>query len=91
MFYSNTIELTHFIYLFIYLLCFLGLHSQHMEVPRQGVQLELQLPAYAIATATLYLNSFSDLYHNSWQLRILKTLSKARDRTHNLMNPSWVH
>ena len=24
----------------------------HMEVPRLGVELELQLPAYAIATAT---------------------------------------
>ena len=33
-----------YIYLFIYL--FLGPHLQHMEVPRLGVQLELQLPAY---------------------------------------------
>ena len=32
--------------------CFLGLHSQHMEVPRLGVELELQLPAYTTATAT---------------------------------------
>ena len=27
-------------------------HSQHMEIPRLGVELELQLPAYAAATAT---------------------------------------
>ena len=33
--------------------CFLGPHSQHMEVPRLGVELELQLPAYTTATATL--------------------------------------
>ena len=30
---------------------FLGLHLQHMEVPRLGVKLELQLPAYTTATA----------------------------------------
>ena len=32
---------------------FLGLHSQHMELPRLGVQLELQLAAYATALAML--------------------------------------
>ena len=31
---------------------FLGRHLQHMEVPRLGVKSELQLPAYAAATAT---------------------------------------
>ena len=39
-----------FIYLFIYLFiyfCFLGLHPQHMEVPRLGVNSELQPLAYA--------------------------------------------
>ena len=29
-------------------LIFLGLHSQHMEVPRLGVESELQLPATAV-------------------------------------------
>ena len=37
---------------------FLGPHPQHMEVPRLGVKLELQLPAYATATATLDLSHF---------------------------------
>ena len=37
------------VFLFV---CFLGLHLQHMEVPRLGVKLELYLPAYATATAT---------------------------------------
>ena len=39
-----------FIYLFIYL-CFLGLHLQHMEVSKLGVESELQLSTYATATA----------------------------------------
>ena len=30
---------------------FLGPHSQHMEVPRLGVESELQLPAYTTVTA----------------------------------------
>ena len=34
---------------FVYL--FLGPHPQHMDVPRPG-ELDLQLPAYATATAT---------------------------------------
>ena len=40
-----------FIYLFIHSFCFLGTHPWHMEVPRLGVKSELQLPAYATATA----------------------------------------
>ena len=35
--------------LFIYLLIFLGLHLQYMEVPRLGVESELQLMAYITA------------------------------------------
>ena len=33
-------------------ICFLGPHPRHTEVPRPGVESELQLPAYARATAT---------------------------------------
>ena len=33
----------------ILIFVFLGLHPQHMEVPRLGVELELQLPAYITA------------------------------------------
>ena len=40
------------IYLFFFFFCFLGLHLQHTEVPRLGVELELWPPAYATATAT---------------------------------------
>lgn len=45
-----------YIYIDIYLFfvcCFLGLHPRHVEVPRLGVQLELQLPAYATAASHL--------------------------------------
>ena len=38
--------------LFFVLHCFSRLHLWHMEVPRLGVKLEPQVPAYAIATTT---------------------------------------
>ena len=52
---AQTRALYLFIYLFTYLFIyvFLGLRPRHMEVPRLGVESELQLPAYATATATL--------------------------------------
>ena len=59
-------------------LLFLRLHPWHMEVPRLGVELELQL-AYATATATRDLSHVCNLHHSSWQRRILNLLSKARD------------
>ena len=34
------------LFFFFFFLCFLGLHPKHVEVPRLGVDLELQLPAY---------------------------------------------
>ena len=37
--------------IFLYFFVFLGPHSWHMEVPRLGVELELQLPACTTATA----------------------------------------
>ena len=80
------------IYLFIYYLfiVFLGPQQQHMEVPRLGVQLELQLPDYALATATPDLSCVCDLHPSSWQCRILNPLSEARDQTHLFMDTSWV-
>ena len=47
--------------------CFWGPHSWHMEVPRLGVELELQLPAYATATATQVPSCLCDLHHSSRQ------------------------
>ena len=67
-------------YLFVYFfLVFLGPHSLHMEVPRLGVKLELQLLAYTKATAMQDLSHSCNLYHSSQQHWILNSLSKSRD------------
>ena len=73
-----------------FIFCFLGLHPWHMEVPRLGVKSELQLPAYATATATLDPSHFYDLHHGSQQRRILNPLIKARYRNHVLTDTSQV-
>ena len=69
---------------------FLGLHPRHVEVPRLGVELELQLPAFATATATPYPRLVCNLYHSSQQYQILNSLSKTRDRTCIPMDTSWA-
>ena len=61
-----------------------------MEVPRLGVELELQLLAYITATAMPGLSHVCDLNHSSPQCRILNPLSEARDRICILMDPSQV-
>ena len=68
----------------------LGLLSWHMEVPRLGVESELQLPAYITATATPDLSHVCELDHSSWQRQILNPLNEARDRAQVLMDSSWV-
>ena len=50
-----------------------------MEVPRLGVRLELQLPAYNTATGTKDPSRICDLHNSSQQLWILNPLIKARD------------
>ena len=72
------------------LFLFLGLHPQHMEVPRCGVKSELPLPAYITPTATLDPCCICDLHHCSWQCRILNPLSKAREWTCILIDTNWV-
>ena len=75
----------------VVLVVILGLHPQHMEVPRLGAESELLLPAYTTATATPDPSLVCDLYHSSQQHWILNPLSKAKDRTCNLMVPSQIH
>ena len=53
----------------------------HMEVPRLGVELALQLPACTTATATPDPNCICDLCRSLWQCQILNPLSEARDQT----------
>ena len=70
------------------LFVFLGPHPRHMAVPRLGVESELLLPAYTTAIATPDPSCLCDLHPSSRQRRILNPLSKARDRTCNVMAPS---
>ena len=62
----------------------------HMEVPRLGVQSELQPPAYTRATAMPDPSHVCDLHPSSRQHRILNPQSKGRDWTCNLMAPSQI-
>ena len=61
-----------------------------MEVPRLGVELELQLPAYATATAMPDPSHICDLHHSSWPCWIPDPLSVARDRTCILMDAGRI-
>ena len=64
----------HLVHQYIYLfIVFLGLHLWHMEVPGLGVESQMQLLAYAIATAT------QDLSHVS---TYIAAHSNARSLTH---------
>ena len=54
---------------------------QQMEVPRLGVKSELQLLAYATATAMWDLSPICNLYYSSQQCGIINPLSEARDQT----------
>ena len=80
---------SYFYFKFFYF-CFLGLYPWHMEVPRLGVQLELQLPAYTTGTATLDPSHICDLHYSSQQCWILNPLSEASDQTHILRDTSWI-
>ena len=59
-----------------------------MEVPRLGVELELQLLPSTTTTVMQNLSHVCDLHHSSQQHQILNPLSKAMDQTHILMDTS---
>ena len=61
-----------------------------LEVPRLGVESELELPAYSTATATQDPSHIFDLHHSSWQCRAPDPLIKARDGACILVNTSWI-
>ena len=62
-----------------------------MEVPRLGVELELQLLAYAMATAIPGMSHIWDLPLSSQQCQVLNPMGEARDQTLILMDTSQVH
>ena len=65
---------------------FLGPLLRHMEVPRLGTELELQLQAYATATARQNLGRICNLHHSSLQHRILNPLREAGIES----SSSWI-
>ena len=75
---------------FVFVFVFLGPHPRHMEVPRLGVESELQVPAYTTATITPDPSQVCDLHYSSQQCQILSPLSKAGDRTRIFADIRWV-
>ena len=61
-----------------------------MEVPELGVELELQLQAYATAMAMPDLSRIWDRHSSLWQCQIFNSLSEARDQTQVFMDTSQV-
>ena len=61
-----------------------------MEVPRLGVESELQLLAYTTAIAMRDPSHVCDLHHSSGQRQIPDPLSEARDQTCILMDTSRI-
>ena len=77
--------------LYLFCFCFLGLHPWPMELPRLGVESELQLQDYTTATTMRNLSHVFDLHPSSQQCGILNPLSEARDRTCILMDTNRIH
>ena len=67
--------ITNFLFFFV----FLGLHPWHMEVPRLGIESELEPSAYTTATSTPDLSHICDLHQSARQPQMPDPLSKARD------------
>ena len=82
----------HFLKKFYLFFAVLGLQLWHLEVARLGVELELQVLAYATATATAMHgpSCICNLCPSLRQCWILNPLSEARDQTHILVDTSQV-
>jgi len=59
-----------------------------MEIPRLGVELELQLPGYS--TATPDMSHICDLCHSLLQCQVLNPLGEARDQSRIFIETIWV-
>ena len=86
-------EIFLFFLSFFFFFCRLGPHQWPIEAPRLGVELELQLPAYTMATARRNQSCICYLcylQHSSMQCQICYPLSEARDQIHVLMTTSYI-
>ena len=70
---------------FLIFFFFLGPHLRYMEVPGLGVELELQLLAYATAIATRNPSLICNLHCNLQQHWILNPLSEASDQSSRIL------
>ena len=81
---------------FFFFFFLLGLHLRHMEVPRVGIESELQPPAYTTATAMPDLSHVFNLHHSSQQCWILNWARpgmepKSSQRLCRVLNPLSHH
>ena len=72
---AKVAPVTYLVFLFF---TFLGPHLLHMEVLRLGVELELQLPTYTTAMATLDPSHTCELCCSLRQRQILNPLREGR-------------
>ena len=94
LFQRETLHLNSFFFFFFFVFCLFKSAPAAHEVPRLGVELELQLPVYATAIATLDPSCNCDLHHtytlsvtySALQGQILNPQSKAGDQTYILMD-----
>ena len=83
---SQCISYTFYLFFCFFPFSFQGHICGNMDVPKLGAESQLQLPAYATATATQDPSCTCDLCHSLWQCQILNPLSEARDQTHILID-----
>ena len=76
--FTNAVNWIFSFFLFFFFLLFRAKPSAYGN-SQLAVESELQLPAYATATATQDPSCVFDLHHISWQCRVLNLLSEARD------------
>ena len=81
----------HMSWIFFFPLVFLGPYLWLVEVPRPGVELELQLPVYTTAPTMPDPSPVCDLHHTSCQHWILDPLKEARDWICILVDTSRLH
>ena len=74
----------------LFCFCFLGPRPWHMEVPRLGIDLELQTQADTTATEMPEPSLVSNLHYRLWQRWILNLMSQAGNQTCILMDTSRV-
>ena len=64
----------------IFFFFFYGPHPRHMEVPRLGVESELQMPAYTVGTAKQDPSHVCDLHHSLLQTPDIQCTERDQGR-----------